>query len=380
MKPLHFHAIAGHPKVAPPLMSQTSATLGVFDRFLRQTIASAKQRQTRYKLPWEPVRERATFRLEPVDSRYRVPRREPAALLASWRGGASYDLDEVGFVINRGVPVQLEAATPTAQGLRVRSEPPLHDGDQLVWCQQTSTVTLEDAPDAPRVVGDEAGRPLALAAEPVAADERWWLLVLADTRDDADRPLLVDGERVTAQALDAFDGLRRIVDATGRAFDANGATASADALPADGLVTGDNGVRFRWRPVGAKGRRGAWVQLLLPDSDEADEAVDPRAVFCESDIREVLTDTRRSAETTFAVKKVDGDRYQLLLDRLPPNGTLLHLPVDLKNLHLQRRALRQLRDAPLPHHQGCCACAKIRSACDGPRLSHGTSRRTGGAP
>jgi len=352
VKALHFHAVAGHPKVAPPLMSQTSATLGVFDRLLAQTIASAKQRQVRYKLPWAPVRERATFRLEPVDGRYRVPRREPAALLIDWRDGDPCDLEQTGFVVNRGVPVRLEAATPTAHGLRVRSEPPLRDGDELMWCQRRSTVAREDAPPAPRAVADDQGRPLALAAAPRADDDRWWLLVVADAPGGADRPLLVDGERVEAQALCPFEHLRRVVDATGQAFDATGATVSADALPADGLVTGDHGVRFRWSRVGDKGRRGAWVQLLLPQADDADEAVDPRAVFCESDLHEVSTDTRRSSETSFAVKRVDGDRYRLLLDRLPPEGSLLHLPLDLKNLYLQRRALRQLRDAPLPHHQG----------------------------
>lgn len=355
MKPLHFHAVAGHPKVAPPLMSQAAATLSVFDRFLSQTIKSAKQRQVRYQLPWAPVREQTTFRLDPVDTRYRVPRREPAAVLTSWSADTRYDLDQVGFVVNRGVVVQIEAATPTAHGLRVRSEPPLRDGDELTWCQRTSTVALEGAPQPPRAVADERGRRLALAAEARCEDDRWWLLVVADAGDAApggDRTLLVDGERVDAQALSPFEDLRRVIDADGRAFDAKTATASADALPADGLVTGDNGVRFRSTRVGGKGLRGAWVQLLLPEGDEADEAVDPRAVFCDGDVREVLTDMRRSAETTFAVKRVDGDGYRLLLDRLPPAGSILHLPLDLRNLYLQRRALRQLREAPLPHHQG----------------------------
>lgn len=42
----------------------------------------------------------------------------------------------------------------------------------------------------------------------------------------------------------------------------------------------------------------------------------------------------------------------MLLDRLPPAGTTLYLPVDLRNLYLQKRALRQLMEAPLPHHRG----------------------------
>jgi hypothetical protein len=69
-------------------------------------------------------------------------------------------------------------------------------------------------------------------------------------------------------------------------------------------------------------------------------------------VGEVLTEKRRLKETTYKVKKVDQDRYQLLLDRYPPEGTTLFLPVDLRNLYLQKRALRQLSEAPLPHHKG----------------------------
>ena len=56
MKVLFFHATAGHPKVAPPLMSQAGNVLRPFNRFLGQAIHTAKQRQTRYQLPWESVR------------------------------------------------------------------------------------------------------------------------------------------------------------------------------------------------------------------------------------------------------------------------------------------------------------------------------------
>jgi len=52
------------------------------------------------------------------------------------------------------------------------------------------------------------------------------------------------------------------------------------------------------------------------------------------------------------VLKTDQDNYQILLDPCPPAGSTLFLPTDLRNLKLQRRAIRQLREAPLPHHQG----------------------------
>ena len=84
MKALFFHAVAGHPDVAPALATQARATLRPFQRFLGQAIHTAKQRQVRYQLPWERVQDQVTVRLEPQDTLLRVPRRPPDMLLAPW--------------------------------------------------------------------------------------------------------------------------------------------------------------------------------------------------------------------------------------------------------------------------------------------------------
>jgi hypothetical protein len=90
------------------------------------------------------------------------------------------------------------------------------------------------------------------------------------------------------------------------------------------------------------------VQLLPPESAEADEFLDARAAFCEGDVSEVWTSKSHRKDETYRVKKVDQDRYQLLLDRIPPEGTTLFLPVDMRNLHLQkaRPAAAPRRPAP----------------------------------
>lgn len=351
MKVLFFHATAGHPKVAPPLMSQAGNVLRPFNRFLGQAIHTAKQRQTRYQLPWERVRNLVSVRLEPADSLLRVPRRLPGVVLADWPADKSPDLTQAGFVPTRGVAVRFEAATKTKDGLLVRAEPPLLPSDRVLWCMVESAVKQEAALPPPTEVTDLQGRPLKLVAPPRAdADDRHWLLLVEGDLGDCD--IVVDGEEVEAEALLASEGLRRVVDRNGASFDVSGGMLRVEEPPADGLLKGDNGVRYRWHEVGSAGRRGCWIQLLPPESSEADEFLDPRAAFCEGDVSEVLTEKRRRKDTTFKVKKVDQDRYQLLLDRYPPDGSTLYLPVDLRNLYLQKRALRQLSDAPLPHHQG----------------------------
>jgi hypothetical protein len=117
-------------------------------------------------------------------------------------------------------------------------------------------------------------------------------------------------------------------------------------------VTGDNGVRFDWRPTRTDRGNGALVQLLLPEDVNGDEFLDPRAAFCDPDLDEVWTQASPSKGAVFRVRKVYPDRYQLLLDRYPDRDARLFLPVNINNLRHQQRAVQQLAHSPLPHHAG----------------------------
>ncbi|MCB9712399.1 MAG: AAA family ATPase [Myxococcales bacterium] len=172
---------------------------------------------------------------------------------------------------------------------------------------------------------------------------------MVEGRVEAGR-LLVDGEE--AEVLHGHPGPRKVIDERGRSLDASGLLVRTEDPPAEGLLRGDDGVRYRWSVEGGASRRGRWIRLLPPETVESDEVLDPRVAFCEGDVREVWTQPKHREDAVFRVLRVDADRYQLLLDRLPPEGSRLYLPVDVRNLHLQRRALDQLAQAPLPHHQG----------------------------
>ncbi len=350
MKVLFFHATAGSPRAAPPLMGQASTTLRPFNQFLGQAIHTAKERQFRYALPWERVRNILTFRLEALDTLLRVPRRMPGMVVTNWPESKAPDLTQFAFITNRGVPVRVESTSLSVQGLLIRTDPALQPDDRLLWCGVECMVAMESAPPPPQEITDLSGRALKLLRKPSIADDRHWLLLVSGTHGDTD--LLVDGEEVEGEALPAWDGVRRVVDSAGHSFDVSGGSLKVEEAPADGPLKGDNGVRFRCEESGAGGRKGLWVQLLTPESGEADEFMDPRAAFCEDEVDQVWTAKFHRPDTSFKVKKVDRERYLLLLDRLPPDGTILHLPVDLRNLQLQRRALYQLTNAPLPHHQG----------------------------
>lgn len=352
MKVLFFHATASvpHPKVLGAFEGQTRTTLRPFNQFLGQAIHTAKERQFRYQLPWERVRNLLSIRLEPLDTLLRVPRRLPGFVITNWPDDRVPDLAQHAFVTNRGKPIRIEAATRNEQGLLVRTNPLILPTDQLLWCSVQCEIKVEAAPPPPQQVSTLDGVPLELVGTPRSDGERHWFLVVQGKHGESD--LLVDGEEVEAEAMPAMDSLRRVLDAAGHSFDVTGGMLRSEEPPADGPLRGDDGIRYRGEEAGGAGRRGNWIQLLPPENSEADEFLDPRAAFCEGDVSEVWTAKFRRQSDIYKVKKVDQDRYQLLLDRLPPEGTTLFLPVDLRNLYLQKRALRQLSEAPLPHHQG----------------------------
>lgn len=360
MKSLFFYAVAGHSAVAPALMGQAYNTLRPFNRFIGQAIHTAKERQFRYALPWEKVRNLSTFRLEPLDTHLRIPRRQPAWILPEWPTDRSPDFNQHGFIINRGQPLTIASAQQSPQGLVIQSENSIHDGDRLMWCGVDSPVIREAEVAPPSLFQTLEGKGLKLLRAPEPLDDAFWRVVLEGTSlgaastavTQSDAVLLIDGEEVEAQRLSPFDGIRHVTDQASKAFEVAEGMLRLEEPPATGPLRGDNGLRFRWAPVSAVERRGLWVQLLPPETVDSEELLDPRVAFCEDDVDEVWTAKSRRPDDVYKVKKVDRDRYQLLLDRLPPPGSQLYLPVDLRNLYLQKRALRQLADSPLPHHQG----------------------------
>lgn len=102
MKVLFFDAVAGHPGVVAPLMNQAHKTLRPFNRFLQQAVHTAKQRQTRYELPWKPVREVKILQLDALDRRVRVPRRESRWQVLNWPAAVMPDTTQPLMVVNRG--------------------------------------------------------------------------------------------------------------------------------------------------------------------------------------------------------------------------------------------------------------------------------------
>jgi hypothetical protein len=254
MKVLFFHATSRRaPEGAPAFDGSGEGHPSPLQPLPRQAIHTAKQRQFRYQLPWERVRNLLALRLDPQDSRLRVPRRRPGTIITNWPADRDPDLQQFAFVVNRGVPVRVEPATRVPTGLLVRAEPPLAPADSLLWCGTSCELAQEGESLPPRQVVGDAGRPLELVGTPLAEGDDHWVLVVRGQHGDCD--LRIDGEEVEAQAMSPFDGLRRVLDRESRSFDVSGELLRTEEPPAAGPSTvttasASSGARRR-RPVGA---------------------------------------------------------------------------------------------------------------------------------
>ncbi|WPB81720.1 DEAD/DEAH box helicase [Archangium violaceum] len=349
MKVLHFRALASS-RVAPALMSQVGTTLSPFQRYLRQAIDTAKERQVRYKLPWVRVRGQYVLKLEPLETRLLLPRTPPRWRISNWPADKTPDPGKKLMVANREIMLGVEAFWPEERGLVIQPEAPLEPSDVVWWGGQQCTLERLGSDGPPQGLQDTSGRKLELLHVAPNDDGQSWVVRVRGRL--ASGKLLHEGVEVDAQLLPALEGIRHLFDSDERALELSGELLKVEELPTAQELRADNGTRFRWKRQDDGRGSGFWLQLQPPENISADEVLDPRAAFCEDDVSEVWTQPRHDPASIVKVKRVDRDRYQLLVEKLPPPGTELYLPVDIRNLQLQRRALRQLAEAPLPHHRG----------------------------
>lgn len=268
------------------------------------------------------------------------------------------------MVVNRNLTVDVLSCVQDVEGLTLQIDGDVEPEDQVFWGGHACSLVREPAPAPPVSVSAVDGSSLTLRRTPRAEDEGWLLVI--EGPDQARERLVIDGELVAPRALPAERGLSRLRDGDGRSFEFSSGLLKVDDLPAVGLVEGDNGIRLRWTS-GRTDRRARWVRLLLPETHDAEDFLDPRAAFCEGDVKEVWTQPRhdRTGKAIYKVLHVDSDRYQLLLDRLPPAGQTLFLPVNVHTLHLHSGPFVSSSWNRFPTTPASCGCARIPRRCGG---------------
>jgi hypothetical protein len=345
MRALHFAALV-HERAALSVQVQAHEALRPFVSYVGAAIDAAKARQVRYRVRWQPVPDLQRIRLRALDTvvdpqpglaRYRVE---------GWPPGVAPDPVMPLMVVNRSVSVAVVALESSPEGPLVSVAQPLQAEDQVFWGGKPCRLAAVSASALSMRLFDAALRPLSVR-ESRAGGESPRLIVQGRVEEFFDET----GQPLSFQPLDPFTDLTRLEDARGEPLPWSGqGELEVSQLPAPGPVRGNNGVRFEWESLRdrERGRPGTWIQLLTPEV-EGEASVDPRAAFCEEGVSEVRVEGGREA---FRVRGFQRDSYRLRLERLPPEGSVLQLPVDLRNLRRQMDALGALRHAPLPHHRG----------------------------
>lgn len=351
MREFFFDAISEHPRIAWPLSKQAEQALWSFRQFLTQAIHTAKTRQSRYELPWKRLQGAVELHLHARDTLLLIPRGPTGWLIRGMGAESQPDLGEPLVIANRrGLNIRVLTCTLRGDALRLETAEPLQPDDIVFWGNRAIAVEPEGPPPAPTTLQTEAGEALHITHQAIPDESRDWRVIVEGRIEDR-ATLLVDGAAISTRTGDPLDGVLRLSDERGRTYDLTAGVLRTEDPP-EGVLRADNGVRFEVARKSGERRQGPWVELLSPETMEGNDFMDPRAAFCEDDAREVWTEPRHRKDVVYKVKRVDRERYHLLLDRYPPAGSSLFLPVDVRSLYLQRRAIQQLVSAPLPHQRG----------------------------
>lgn len=358
---LFFHALAERPKpeVISALMSQTRLTLKPFQNYLRHAIDSAKKRQTRYKMPWEKIHSSAEISITPLDTIISVPR--PNALWRTpWADSSLPDQSKKLMIVNRDEFAKVTHCVRENNFITFEADKQLYSEDKIFWCGQELQLEQQPRTESPETVTTPDGKPLEIRHYKLDGKDRWILIIKGRGFGSE---LLIDGRLASGIERPWDEDLEYLVDGASRQFPVQSKKIRGDDAPESDHLTGNNHVRFTWKPD--KGARpGCWVRLLLPKDIDNEASVDPRAIFFENELKEVWTKERHDPKHVIRVKRVDSESFQMQLERFPPKDSLLMLPVNTHSLSLQQKALRQLVDAPLPHHRG------LLRLCENPEKTH----------
>jgi hypothetical protein len=345
IRALTFNLMAPNESDAAALALQSDRVLSAFDRYLRRSIEAAKRRQTRWQVAWEPVAAREV-QLRAKDTVLRVLCPRPAWVVDDWPSDGPVDASVPLMIVSRAMMATVHRATRIEGGVRIETDAPLSETDQVFWHGRPCALRRIPTAEPPAALEAPAGTPRTIRGWLSGGDDAWRVVIEGAFRG---REVVTrEHGALDCEVEDPLGGQGCVSDVDGDRWEIRDGYLAPDARPAKGELLADNFVRVECVASRTSGDR--WVQLVSPEDDEG--PVDVRAVFCEGDIAEVWTAPRRSDAEVLKVERVDRERYRLLLSRRPPEGCRLFLPEDVRNLQLQRRAIRQLMNAPLPHHRG----------------------------
>lgn len=349
MRILHFTAMEPEGR-AHAVAQFTWDGLRPYMAFLVAAKRAAADRQEYHKVPWSRAVRSVRIHLTPIDSLF-----EWTSSAASYRltgVPAAVDLDALPdrLVVDWGAAiVRIVSRRRIDDGIVLELEHGPPAAEAIAW--ERHVIELRAIPsEPPTAVFAETGTSIVSRRAPPRDDK------VRSVVADASIELLYDGagQRLPARRLEWNDGLGILRGATcGELPYLPGQDLELSEPPRDPTLVGDNGVRCSWTvPKPRWQGRGEWVQLHLPAKSAEDLAIDPRAALCEDGVREVRVEVGRGRDTSLRVLSFRRESWQLLVEQLPPEGSLLKPGTNAANLERQRQAVDTLRCKPLPAHRG----------------------------
>ena len=199
MSLLNFLAMEPARRVAA-LKSQTRATMWPFERYVSRAIDIAKERQFRYVVPWEPIRNQLQLRLDPQDTVFRLSDPKLGWVIKNWPAGLTpQDGEPLTVVRPRSRQVAVDSWSHTSDGVVVFPAESLEGDEMLFWCGHACELQQQASPGEPRELELPGGGTLKL--------RRAWLdedgdVVCVEGKHE-NGPLLVNGLRRDAEAIRA---------------------------------------------------------------------------------------------------------------------------------------------------------------------------------
>jgi hypothetical protein len=356
VKSLHFAATAERGESARGLLEHTDDALRPYATYISSNFAAQKSLQARARAGWQPIVAARRFVLEPIDTMLEVETRG-ALVLLGWPPDRAPPPPQDGVLVEVGRAIKIVPGQRVEAGLLIETSDALAAGDALFFASERWVVGEVNGA-RPGELTDASGRVLRLVGEPEREEDGTWRVCVEGRVTSEVR---VDGRDGRAQ-LASRSWPRFVRDVGGHRYEVNDGELLDEPRAAAAILHGENGCRYRVR-VEKPSRSSGWVELLSLEEGRADDAMDPRALLCESDPDEVWTSPTERGGEVLRVLRIDAARWRLRLERLPPQGSVLYLPTNLSGLRLQERAIRQLRSGPLPAHRPLLRlCEPVRHA------------------
>ncbi len=344
MKPLHFAAMTA-PDYAPHLSQQVHESLRPFIAYLNAAKRAAREREARSRVQWEPVPIERPLRLTPLDNLLELASDGFCYVVMGFVGAPP---DMPLFVGATFRPIQPRRTEVTPDGLRITLSEEIPADENVFWAGQKCRLQLVPNKLPERLVvirADGTQTPIRFRFEVLGR-----VRLVVEGRDEITVQSLT-GERITHRTLAPEEGATQLRTRKS-SWSWNGErTLSISSPPEEDVLTADNAVRWSWAEDTPRGRRkrGVWVQLLPVESIDGEATMDPRAAYCDDNVRSVRTQKGGREYKVFGFRR---DCYRLELSELPPEGTQIFLPANLSGFNQQLNAVYRLKDGPLPHHLG----------------------------